>query len=66
MGKMEKLERKRVVVFRDEKAEDKGFALLNAVRMPFAYKDNGQYIITKKQCVILKAQNIGYDVKRYL
>ena len=57
---------KRVIVFKDEQTETQGFKILHMVRMPFSYRDNGRYVITKKQCAILKAQNIEYKVKKYL
>ena len=66
MAESDKMMSKRIIVFNDNKAETRGFNALRLARMNFAYLDDGKYVITKKQCAILKAQKIDYTVKRYL
>ncbi len=66
MNEVEVMNSKRMIIFKDGKSETQGFKILHMARMPFSYRDNGKYVITKKQCAILKAQNIEYKIKKYL
>ena len=60
------MDSKRIIIFKDDASETQGFKILHMVRMPFSYRDDGKYVITKKQSAILKAQNVEYEIKKYL
>ena len=55
---------RRIIVFKDPKSETKGFNILYTVRMPFAYRDGGRYVVTKKQREILQAQKVEFSIKQ--
>ena len=57
---------KRLIIFKDDLAETKGFKILYAARMPFSYRDDEKYVVTKKQCAMLKAQHVSFNIQKYL
>lgn len=59
------LDSKRQVTFKTKQAEAVGFMLLGRLRKSFTYLGQGKYVITKEQCIILKSNNVAYEIKRY-
>lgn len=59
------MDSKRQVTFKTPKAEEDGFMILGRLRKPFSYLGKGKYVISKEQCILLKSNNIPYQIKRY-
>jgi len=59
------MDSKRQVTFKTKKSEEQGFMILGRLRKPFSYLGKGRYVISKEQCILLKSNNIPYNIKRY-
>jgi len=58
------MDSKRQITFENQRSEKEGIVLLGRLRKPFTYSGRGKYIITKEQCLVLKTNEISYEVKR--
>lgn len=56
---------KRQVIFENQRSEKDGIILLGRLRKPFTYLGSGKYVITKEQCMVLKTNEIAYEVKQW-
>lgn len=55
----------RVVKFADDKQENSAIAVFLMHNFSFSYLDNDKYVITTKQCKLLKSKKIGFKVFGY-